>query len=78
VSISTNTAQLATLNIVTSNRTYSAKRLLGTASAEAISLSVIADMDASDTATVQVTAGSGTKTIEGGTPFTFFSGRLLP
>lgn len=70
------------INIVTSNRTYYITQLVVATATDdtAHSGCVVADMDAADTATVQVLTGSTTVTVDGESPQlnTHFSGRLLP
>lgn len=69
------------LMLVTSNRSYySTINSANTFDALTTTLSVIADMDAGDTAFVQLELNGGTVDIMGGGAFhiTFFSGRLLP
>jgi hypothetical protein len=75
---SDNDASSWVTRIVTSNRSYTLTDTV--ASAGGSSGCVIADMDFSDTAFVQVVVGDITAQIEGGSsPYpTFFSGRLMP
>ena len=73
------------LTIVTSNRTYTAAPTFAAASGPpqfTVSLTVLADMDAGDTAIVQFSIGGGagdTADIYGAAtnPYTFFSGHLV-
>lgn len=67
--------------IVTSNRTYNMGRAVSGGAISNEGLCVIADMDASDTARVEIVfSGPVTATVLGGaSPYTtYFSGRLLP
>ena len=75
----------AELQIVTSNRTYKEGNLLNPANGRSagnemiLTMMVIADMDAADTAHVTVRVYNNTKTVEvlGGEEVTFFCGSLL-
>jgi hypothetical protein len=68
------------VDIVTSNRTYRAGAVVA-AGSFSLPLSVIADMDAADTASVTVTVSGGTKVVDvavsGTVMMTYFSGILL-
>lgn len=68
------------VNIVTSNRTYSAYAVPDSSSIYGATVTAVADMDAFDTANVTVTFTGGTTSAHhGGSPYvTFFSGRLIP
>ncbi len=70
-----------TLRIVTSNRNFEQSQIFGTNpyTSMSLTLSVLADMDAADTATVTIRVSGSTKTVDvyGDTaPTTFFSGHL--
>ena len=75
---------MAGRKIVTSNREYQCDvtDALGTSDAAGLTCTVIADMDAADTAYVKINLETGTVLIGGGVVdgniATFFSGRLLP
>lgn len=81
---SASTTIVANVNLVTSNRSYASGRVTLTAAGAETDASaagsVVADMDAGDTAQVQLALNTGTVTIAGtASPyFTYFSGRLLP
>ena len=71
---------IARIQLVTSNRSYYLDSTHPTGQDhDTLSGSVIADMDASDTASVQISTDGTVHTYGGGSPYaTFFSGRLLP
>ena len=73
-----NTHTLAVIAIVTSNRTYYGAVYPGSTGNRSMALTVIADMDAADTAYVQITVTGGNKliSISGGTDTHFF-GNLI-
>jgi len=68
-----------TINIITSNKTYKAFQTVGSGSITqgAYSGTVIADMDAGDTATIQFAVTNGTKVIDVNPDDTLFSGVLI-
>jgi hypothetical protein len=71
-----------TLLIVTSNRTYTFEDNFGTNpfAQRSLTCSVIADMDAADTATFKIQISGSTKTVDifgGAAPFTYVSGMLV-
>jgi hypothetical protein len=72
----------ASMQLVTSNRTYMLSRGRSTQTTPTTEMwngCVIADMDAADTAHVVFVQSSGTYTISGSSsPVTYFSGRLMP
>jgi len=67
------------LSIVTSNKTYFFYDQAATKTGTGAQMSVIADMDAGDTATVHAYVATGSKVVDiGGEDYSFFSGYKLP
>jgi hypothetical protein len=63
--------------ITTSNRTYRGGEIPATAGvAQGCTVSILADMDAGDTATTNTSLSGGTKTADVTTPGSYFSGYL--